>query len=362
MTANLTPAQYAALMAELGAALKAGADDTARAALSSVLPKYVTVTPDPGPTDPPPAAGVTVRGTQLLIDGVPRQVAGWNLFGATGCHQQGRRYSDALLDRFFHSLPPRNLTRCWGFRPQGFDNLKAVADRAAHNQQLLIVSLGDGVSHCGDTEGSPGQGKAKSPDWYKAGYRANYRPWVDRVTRELAGHPGIGGWEPMNEPIGQTGAVLRAFNDDIGGLIHRNDPGRPVFSGQRGIYDFGDGMAGWKLAHASPGIDVTSMHTYDFEHQASRRIVSGWWGQTIQASRDLGKPCVLGEVGIGVPGKTGATRESRAVAMRDTIRQCLDAGAAGVFVWNRYLAESPEGYAVDTWDDPLIAVVRGESR
>lgn len=362
MTANLTPAQYAALMAELGAALKAGADDTARAALSSVLPKYVTVTPDPDPTDPAPAAGVTVRGTQLLIDGVPRQVAGWNLFGATGCHK-GRRYPDPDLDRFFQSLPARSLTRCWGFKPQGLDSLRAVADRAAAAGQMLVVSLGDGVCHCSEEDGATaGKGSKKSTAWYTGGYRSAYRPWVDRVTKELADHPGIGAFEPLNEPIGQSGKTLRAFYDDIGGLIKANAPGKPVFSGQRAAYDFSDGAAGYELAHASPGIDVLSVHEYDYEYNASKRIISGWWSPATQTGGRLGKPVIIGEVGIGVPGKTGATRDSRAAAMREKIRGYFAGGAAGVFYWNRYLADSPEGYAVDTWDDPLIAVVRGESR
>lgn len=357
MPANLTPAEYAALLQDLQAAVTG--------AVEAAVARHVTPEPEGGPGGPggPPAAsGVTVHGRDLHIDGVRRQIAGWNLFGATGCHK-GKRYPDADLDRFFQSLPHRSLTRCWGFRPQGLDNLRAVADRAAAAGQMLIVSLGDGVCHCSDEDGaSAGKGSKKTTAWYTGGYRSLYRPWVDRVTKELAQHPGVGGWEPLNEPIGQSGKTLRAFYDDIGGLIHANSPGKPVFSGQRGIYDFGDGAAGWKLAHASPGIDVTSMHTYDFDYQASRRIVSGWWGQTIQASHDLGKPCILGEVGIGVPGKTGATRDSRAAAMRDTIRQCFGLGAAAVFVWNRYLADSGEGYAVDTWDDPLIGAIRGESK
>ena len=64
--------------------------------------------------------------------------------------------------------------------------------------------------------------------------------------------------------------MLRAFNDDIGGLIKSNAPAKLVFSGQRGIYDFTDGLAGLKLAHASPGIDVCSLHAYDYDHQGSR--------------------------------------------------------------------------------------------
>lgn len=364
MTASLTPAQYAALMADLGAALKAGADDAVRDALSSVLPKYVTVTPDPGPPDPEPTArGVSVSGTQLLIDGVPRQIAGWNMFGATGCHTWPKRYPDPALDRFFTSLPARSLTRCWGFKPQGLDNLRAVADRAAAAGQMLVVSLGDGVCHCDEKDGATaGEGSKKSTAWYTGGYRTNYRPWVDRVTKELAGHPGVGAWEPLNEPIGQSGKTLRAFYDDVGGLIHANSPGKPVFSGQRAAYDFSDGAAGYELAHKSPGIDVLSIHEYDHDHAKSKRVISGWWAPALAAAQAVGKPVIVGEVGIKVPGDMGTTREARAAAMRTKIRSYFAGGAGAVFYWNRYLADSGEGYAVDTWDDPLVGVVREESR
>jgi hypothetical protein len=318
--------------------------------------------PDDDPDEPGTTRGVTTRGTDLLIDGVKRQVAGWNLFGASGCHQ-GRPYSNDALDAFFKSLPPRSLTRTWGFRPQGLDNLRHVVAAARRNDQMLIVSLGDGVSHCNDLEGaSRGQGSAKTTAWYQSTYRGGYRAWVDQVTREFADDEAIGGWEPMNEPIGQTGAVLRAFNDDIGGLCRQNAPTKLVFSGQRGIYDFPDKVDGYRLAHASPGIDVVSLHTYEFDHEASRRIMSGWWPDSLKTARGLGKPIVLGEVGIGVPGTTGATNQVRADAFRRIFDGYFRDGCAAVWVWNRYLGPSNEGFAVKDANDPLIGVVRDASR
>lgn len=318
--------------------------------------------PEPQPEPQPTSKGATTKGTDLLIDGVKRQVAGWNLFGASGCHQ-GRVYSDAALDEFFRSLPARSLTRTWGFQAQGLDNLRHVVAAARRNDQMLIVALGDGVSHCGHLEGaSRGQGSAKTQAWYQSTYKGAYRAWVDQVTRAFADDPAIGGFEPMNEPIGQSGGTLRAFNDDIGGLCKRNAPTKLVFSGQRGIYDFADGINGWKHAHASPGIDVCSLHEYDWDHQGSRRIVSGWWAPSWQAARELGKPLVVGEVGIGVPGNTGATVKSRADAFGQKFRAYFDAGAAAVLVWNRYFGESSEGFAVKSTGDPLIGVVKDASR
>jgi mannan endo-1,4-beta-mannosidase len=330
------------------------------------LADAVAAAPDQDPDDdldePGTTRGVTTRGTDLLIDGKSRQVAGWNLFGASGCHQ-GRPYSNDALDGFFKSLPPRSLTRTWGFRPQGLDNLRHVVAAARRNDQMLIVSLGDGVSHCNDLEGSSrGQGSAKTATWYQSTYKGGYRAWVDQVTREFGTDEAIGGWEPMNEPIGQTGATLRAFLDDIGGLCKQNAPTKLVFSGQRAPYDFPDGIVGWKHAHASPGIDVCSLHEYDFSYQGSRKIVSGWWPPSLQAARDLGKPIVIGEVGIAVPGTTGETTRSRAEAFRQKFDAYFDAGAAGLLVWNRYLGPSNEGFAVKDANDPLIGVVRDASR
>jgi mannan endo-1,4-beta-mannosidase len=321
-------------------------------------------TDPPDPPDPPlpVTRGVKASGTDILIDGAKRQFAGWNLFGATGCHQ-GQPYSNAALDGFFKSIPPRTPTRCWGFQAQGIANLRHVVEAARRNDQLLIVALGDGVSHCNHLEGaSGGKGTAKTPTWYRTTYKGAYRGWVDQVTREFSNHEAIAGWEPMNEPIGQAGGDLRKFNDDIGGLCKANSPGTLVFSGQRGIYDFADRLAGYKLAHASPGIDVVSLHTYEYDNQASKRIMSGWWADSVKTARELGKPIILGEVGIGVPGATGATQQVRAQAMQQTIAAYFDAGAAGVCVWNRYLGDSNESYAVDTANDPLIPVVRDSSR
>lgn len=321
-------------------------------------------TDPPDPPDPPDPGerGVKAAGTDILIDGKRRQFAGWNLFGASGCHQ-GRPYSNDALDAFFKSIPPRTPTRTWGFQAQGIAGLRHVVEAAKRNDQLLIVALGDGVSHCGHLEGaSRGQGSAKTPTWYRSTYRGAYRSWVDQVTKEFSEHEAVAGWEPMNEPIGQAGSVLRAFNDDIGGLCKQNSPKTLVFSGQRGPYDFADGINGWKLAHGSPGIDVCSLHEYDFEYQASRKIVSGWWGPSMQAARELGKPCIIGEVGIGVPGTTGATQASRAAAFKQKFDAYFRDGCAGVLAWNRYLGASNESYAVKDNNDPLIAVVRDSSR
>lgn len=346
---------------ELAARLKAAAAEIAAVA-EELARQEPTPEPGPGPTPTPTKRGVTASGMDLLIDGKRRQVAGWNLFGASGCHQ-GRPYSDDLLDRFFQGLPARSITRTWGFRPQGLDNLRHVVTATRRNNQMLLVSLGDGVSHCGDLEGaSRGQGSAKTTDWYTRTYKGSYRDWVDQVTREFATDDAIAGFEPMNEPIGQSGPVLRAFNDDIGGLIKANAPGKLVFSGQRGIYDFPDKADGYRIAHASPGIDVVSLHEYDFGYQASRRIVSGWWEPSLGVARELGKPIIVGEVGIGVPGTTGATLQIRADAFRQKFNAYLGGGAAAALVWNRYLGEAGEEYAVRRDDDPLIGVVADASR
>lgn len=347
---------------EIAARLRAMSDELATLADAVEVDEPPTPEPGPEPQPQPSARGVTVHGMDLLIDGVKRQVAGWNLFGASGCHQ-GQPYSDAALDGFFQSLPKRSITRTWGFRPQGIDNLRHVVEAARRNDQLLLVSLGDGVSYCGDEDGaSRGAGSAKTPAWYQSGYRKTYRPWVDQVTREFADHPAVGGFEPMNEPIGQSGATLRAFYDDIGGLCHTNAPTKLVFSGQRGLYDFADQVTGWKLAHASPGIDVCSLHSYDFDYKGSKRLVTGWWDQTWNTARDLGKPLIVGEEGIGVPGNTGATQATRAAAFREKFTAYFDLGASAVLVWNRYLGPSDEMYAVDGADDPLVGVVRDSSR
>jgi endo-1,4-beta-mannosidase len=233
-----------------------------------------------------------------------------------------------------------------------FDRIVAIA--SAHNQKLIPV-LTDDRGSCGDPEG------VKTDRWYARGFRDRFMPWLREVVDRYRNEPAIGMWELVNEPGGKTGNIRRFF-DAAGGEIHRLDPNHLVESGAHAPWAYG-GPKGWRSIHESRGIDVTSLHEYDMNAGASPHLT----GALTQADA-LGKPLILGEVGIfastnGDPAQSQNRHPCLSFADRvTTFRAKLDATFRtridGVNVWN-WMPLNKETCRLETYPgDPLVAMIR----
>lgn len=293
-------------------------------------------------------------GDQLLLGGEPFRFLSFNAFSLTGCGNADELFDAAALDDFFASLRPRSLVRTYAFAAQGKGAVDAVIATATRHQQLLDLVLTDAKGSCGD------DGIAKDEAWYAGGFRADYLPWVrEIVTRERA-EPAVGMWELVGSPVNVRSATLRAFYDEVGGVVHELAPRQLVSSGSHGVWAYG-GAAGYQLIHQSPGVDVAGVRDYEQEPGEPPNL---------QAALDaLGgsKPLVLAEAGIFASATGDATQmldgrvcvswATRHDVLQSWIESSFQTRVAGIDVWN-YLPSASSSCAYSTQrSDPLFQLV-----
>jgi hypothetical protein len=307
------------------------------------------------------------RRGSLVLDGRRFRYLSYNAFTLTGCGRADEIPSEAEIDSFFGSLRPNSLVRTWLFMNTDIERFDAIVGIASARGQKLIPVLTDDFGACGDPEGS------KSDSWYAGGYRDRFMPWLREVVSHYRDEPAIGMWELVNEPgsarwlaCSRTRSCktrdIRGFFDAAGGEIHRLDPHHLVESGAHAPWVYG-GARGWRYIHESPGIDVTSVHEYDMRPGASPHLP----GAVTQADA-LGKPLILGEVGIFASlhgDRTKVMNGNRCIsfAARVTMfRAKLDATFRttidGVNVWN-WMPRNKHECRIETYPgDPLVATIR----
>jgi len=280
---------------------------------------------------------VRADGTGLVLDGRSYRFHGLNYYdintyaGEDPFHP-GTRH---LVGCRFHSEVPRiaeslgrigaaaNALRGWFFQPfvtsvplgggpsrrdwSVFDRTLAAV-RQAHMR--IIVTLGD---HFGNCERPP---NPKSIDWYRFGYKTEvparqlepYRSYVADVVTRYRDHPEILAWQLVSEAMifnkGGKGCdelaamnALRAFADDVGGLIHSLDHNHLV---SLGTGSSGCGIEGPRRAHyahvfSSPGIDLCEYHDY---YEPTHRIPQILAQELDICGSLLEKPLFIGETGI----------------------------------------------------------------
>jgi mannan endo-1,4-beta-mannosidase len=314
---------------------------------------------------------VTRRGTDLLLNGQPFHFTGLNIFNATSRNNcgptlgTGSGLDDALTSWgtgktvmrtwFFQNLATTGGTRDWA----AFDHTLTVAK--AHGVRV-IVALGNQWGECE-------QGGFKPASWYAGGYRTDttggivaYRAWVQEVVARYKDDPTILAWQLMNEAetsvsngggcASNGAATLRAFADDVGGLVHATDPNHLVSLGTIGTGQCGASGADYAYVHASPGVDLCEFHDY-----AGTAPLPGdqWNGLATRLSqcRTLGKPLFIGEVGLK-PGDVGGL-QARADIIGRKIAAAFGAGAAGELAW---AWRSTDGYEINPGDPALTALAQ----
>jgi hypothetical protein len=154
--------------------------------------------------------------------------------------------------------------------------------------------------------------------------------------------------------------ALRSFFDIVGSEVKRIDPNHLVESGVIGNGQCGTAGRDYHYVHASPGVDVASYHDYGAPDEA----VPGdqWNGLQVRLDQSaaVGKPLVVGEVGIRASDRTSGC-PSLARRTRQLHRKLdgqFGAGIKGLLTWNTVTEPYP-GCTFDiNRDDPAFALIR----
>jgi hypothetical protein len=332
------------------------------------------------------------RGTHLVLGGAPYRVVGLDAYelasywgSNAGC---GGMVDDSALDAFFASFPPGSMVRIWGFqgsmatnpvtRQRDWTGLDRVVAAAQRHGDLLVVSLANQPGDCDD-------GHWKDRAWYAGGYRnvypgngytiatVSYWDWVHEIVTRYRDSTAIGMWELVNEPeatdcsLGANvsncyghqicpdsyaaTAAMRAFFDTVGNEIKHIDPHHLVESGVLGGAQCGWVGAGYTAAQASSGIDVVSVHEYFESPTLSSDLRSH-----LAAARSLGKPLLVGELGVHAADGNSSCRSiaARSDLLTQKTRNALAAGAAGVLIWDWIEETPPSSCSYDVTPSDLV--------
>jgi hypothetical protein len=293
---------------------------------------------DGGQDAGPPPVFLKRQGKTLTLGGAPYTTVGVNAYGLAGC-ETSTPFSDADMDAFFGSLRPHSLTRAWAFEAQGLSGVDRMVLWAERHNQMLILSLGNAFSDCGELDGVPSGGTGKDPSWYATGYKTRYLAWVKQVVARFKGSPAIGMWEVLNSPGAAasgaiTTATMRAFLDDVAANIRSIDPNHLIESGSEAEYIAG--TSDYAFVHGGPDIDVAGLHEYDYGYNNNHTIISSHLMPTLSAMNSINKPLLVTEV--GVKASDSAAGCTNRTLRRDVFKQKFDGylqrGAAAVLIWN----------------------------
>jgi len=319
---------------------------------------------------------IVASGTGLLLKGKPFRFTGFDVYNATSLNKcggmmgQGGELDDALnawgitknpvmRTWFFQSLATENGVRNWS----SFDHTLAVAK--AHGVHV-VVTLGNQWGDCED-------GVYKLAGWYGSGYKTAsnggtvaYRNWVAEVVARYRDDPTILAWQLMNEAETKTGRdqgcasggaqTLRAFADDMGGLVHALDGNHMVSLGTIGGGQCGTQGDEYQYVHASPAINLCEYHDYG---SPVAMPDDEWNGLTTRVTQcaALKKPLFVGEVGY-VPNDIGGTLQARADLYKRKFAASFGAGIVGELVWSW----ANSGSSFDDYNvgpgDPALSVLR----
>lgn len=313
-------------------------------------------------------------GTSFTVDGAPFRFVGYNLYdGAASdiysCSPTTRLDDTALADTLRAAREEGGATviRFWAFPTYTADGTDfSGMDRfiaAARRQGLRVLPvLEDGPGNCSTGESGVALSQVDGGRWYSSGYRQplgrasiSYRDYARLVAEHYRNEPAILGWTMVNEaetserqPDGRT--PLIAFAGDMAQVLHRADPNHLVTLGTQGNGAPGNSGSDFRDIYVQGGLDFTEVHDwnrYGSDTEALPGSVDGRLpdpdssecrGRTARIacsfaiSRSIGKPIVVGEV--GVTATDSATLQRRALLIAAKARAAFAAGAAGYLVWH----------------------------
>ena len=282
----------------------------------------------PGAPPPPPADGrgsdvpITVDGNRILRGGEPWWFVGYNSFVWSGnCGDPDERMTAEQVDAWFASMrhDGHGAVRLFFFAGWDTARLDAAVESAKAHDIYLTITLDDAIAGCGETE--------KDEDWFAdQAERDAFRGHMVALLERYRGENTIAWFEYLNEPDVDVEG-LRAFYDEMGAVADSVDPDRLFASGTIAPYESPVSFAD---VHASPGVDIASLHEYDENEVESNH------GPDVRAGAN-GKPVIVGEFGLYASPEGDACERSFAeradqVAAKVQAYTTIE-GYAGAFAW-----------------------------
>lgn len=333
-------------------------------------------------------------GRGFTVDGEPFRFVGFNLYDAAAsdrysCRPASRIPPEDLEDHFrwLHDEAGVTVVRFWAYQTytdsgRDFSAVDDVVDAARATGIRLIPVLEDGPGDC--STGEPGVPLASADDgsWFSRGYREPYgsarlsfRDYARVVAEHYRDEPVVLAWMLVNEAEtaardDQGRSALVSFAGDVAGLVQSVDPHHLVTLGTQGNGAPGGSGADFREVYNQADLDFVEVHDWARYGSDTEAMPGAAADGTLPAAgsgtcreltapiacsfsiaADLGKPIVVGEVGISAQDAAGRGR--RAELVRAKAQAALDAGAAGYLVWH-YSTEHTDGYDVVRSDDDLL--------
>jgi len=294
----------------------------------------------------------------LTLNGAPFRFVGQNsyrLASLPGGYTCGGELSSADLGTLLDQAKAAGATvvRTWFFQSyyQGsgrtWTALDRVLDAAATRGLKVIPVLTNQWPDCEFT--------AKDDAFYTTGYRQagygydlSFRDWARTVATRYAGRSTIAFWQLVNEAETRsdcyTGQALRAFADDMAGVLKAADPNHLVSLGTLGSGQCGATGDTYQYVHAG-AIDLCEVHDYGAPSVA---IPGDQWNgmqRRIDQCAALGKPFFVGESGILANVGSGdglvspTTLAQRAAYFAAKMTAAFAAGVDGYVLWERMLPD-----------------------
>lgn len=245
---------------------------------------------EPTPTAVPdpqggPMPAITVVGNEIHRAGRPWWLLGYNSFTWSGdCGHPEELMTSEQIEDWFAGMrhDGHGGVRLFFFPGWNIERLDAAIAAARRHNIYITLTLDNGNEDCGVEE--------KTPEWFADdSERAVFADHMTMLLERYRGDTTIAWFEYFNEPRYADGA-LRQFYDEMGALADTVDPDRLFSSGAVAPYFLG-GEDNFRDVHESSGVDIASLHEYDFTESESHH------GPPALANA-AGKPVIVGEFGV----------------------------------------------------------------
>ncbi|MEO3937850.1 cellulase family glycosylhydrolase [Dermatophilaceae bacterium Soc4.6] len=341
---------------------------------------------------------VARNGSGLTLDGSPYRFVGFNLYdGAASdvfsCQPQSRLDDSALAEtmKAIREQAGATVVRFWAYQTYtaggtdfaGVDRFIAAAAKAGLR---VMPVLEDGPGDCSTGEKRVPLSRADNGQWYSQGYKVplgwaarSYRDYVRVMAEHYKDDPTILGWTMVNEAEtdqrdAQGRSVLVSFAGDISAVIKAADPHHLVTLGSQSNGAPGASGADFREVYAQTGLDFTEVHDWNrwgSDTEAMPGSEEGALPDPASATctaRDapiacsfaiaklLGKPIVVGEVGIDASDDAGRARRAQLVDAK--ARAAFGAGASGYLVWHLDRTATDDLSVLTSPPDPLLPVLK----